>query len=373
VTAIGVNLLWCRPGQVGGSEEYLTRQLTGLAGLPEADGFDVSLLALPSYATAHPDLAQAYRVLPAPVRGGRLGLRVAAEYTWMNAKTRERHFAFVHHGGGTMPRLRAAPGVLTIHDLQYLAYPQFFRLGKLTWLRSVVPPSVRRATVVTVPSTFVKDSVVSSFDYPPSRVIVVPHGIPKTPAPASDDTLARYGLPGRYIAYPAITHPHKDHVVLLRAVAALGSDADDVKVLLLGGRGLADSDVTAEISALGLESRIVRPGRVPDADRDALVAGATVLAFPSRYEGFGAPVLEAMALGTPVIAADATALPEVVGDAGILVAPVDPTAWRDALAALLADEIEQARLRQAGPARAAQFSLETSARSLLSAYRLALA
>jgi alpha-1,3-rhamnosyl/mannosyltransferase len=373
VTPIGVNLLWCRPGEVGGSEEYLTRQLTGLAGLPEADGFDVSLLALPSYARAHPDLAQAYRVLPAPVSGGRRGLRVAAEYTWMNAKTRERHFAFVHHGGGTMPRLRAAPGVLTVHDLQYLAYPQFFRLGKLTWLRSVVPPSVRRATVVTVPSTFVKDSVVSNFGYPPARVVVVPHGISTAASPANNEVPSRYGLCSRYIVYPAVTHPHKDHVVLLRAVAGLGSDADDVKVLLLGGRGLADAHVTAEISALGLDSRVVRPGRVPDADRDALIAGATVLAFPSRYEGFGAPVLEAMAFGTPVVAADATALPEVVGDAGVLVAPVDPTAWRDALSTLLADEIEQARLRQAGPAQAKQFSIEASARALLAAYRLALA
>ena len=118
-----------------------------------------------------------------------------------------------------------------------------------------------------------------------------------------------------------------------------------------------------------LGDRVVRPGRIPDADRDGCYRAAVALAFPSRYEGFGAPVLEAMALGCPVVAADATALPEVVGDAGLLVTPGDVSAWRDALAGLADDGAEQARLAAAGIARARHFTATVTAQALLSAYR----
>src|SRR5262249_61464957 len=119
--------------------------------------------------------------------------------------------------------------------------------------------------------------------------------------------------------------------------------------------------------------RAVRPGRGPAADRDGLYRLASVTAFPSLYEGFGAPVLEAMALGSPVGAAGSTALPEVVGAAGVLVDPLDQDAWSDALAHLLSDEAEQARFSRLGRSRARAFTAVGSARALLDAYRLALA
>jgi alpha-1,3-rhamnosyl/mannosyltransferase len=273
-----------------------------------------------------------------------------------------------------MPRAQAAPGVLTIHDLQYLTYPQYFSRLKLTWLATAVPNSVRRAATVTVPSDFVRDSVVAAFDYPPELVAVVPHGLDPSvgaAATAEDELRRRYGLPGPVLLYPAITHPHKNHGVLLRAFAAL--EPGDTRLVLLGGEGSAEDDVRGEIAALGVGERVVRTGRVPDADRDGLYRMAAITAFPSRYEGFGAPLLEAMAAGCPVVAADATAVPEVVGDAGVLVDPDDDVAWHDALARLLGDEAERCRLAAAGRARAATFTAAASARALLSAYRLALA
>jgi len=139
--------------------------------------------------------------------------------------------------------------------------------------------------------------------------------------------------------------------------------------VLLGGVGRAEAEVVAEIGRLGLGDRVVRPGRVSDADRDGCYGAAVALAFPSRYEGFGAPVLEAMALGCPVLAADATALPEVVGDGGLLLPIGDVDAWAAALARVAGDPGERAALAAAGRARAAGFTAVQSARALVSAYR----
>ena len=376
--SIGVNLLWCCPGEVGGSEEYLSRQLLGLAELPEReiDDLAMTLFTLGTFPAAHPDLAERYPIVPASTDGHRRGVRVAYEHTWLLGRARERHLDLLHHAGGTMPRAQPARGVLTVHDLQYLTYPQFFSRLKLTWLATAVPNSVRRAATITVPSDFVKESVVSAFGYPADLVVVVPHGLdPSVGArPTGEDELrARYELSGPVVLYPAITHPHKNHVVLLRAFAALGAGAGDARLVLLGGAGTAEDEVRAEIEALGVGDRVVRPGRVPAADRDGLYRLATVMAFPSCYEGFGAPVLEAMAAGCPVVASDATAIPEVAGDAAILLDPSDDLAWRDALARLLGDEVERGRLAAAGRARAATFTATASARALVSAYRLALA
>jgi glycosyltransferase involved in cell wall biosynthesis len=358
---VAVNLLWCVPGAVGGSEEYLARQLAGLA-----DGdVDLTLFALRGYAAAHPELAERFPIVTAPIDGRRRALRVAFEHTWLPARARERHPQLLHHGGGTLPRAQPAPGLLTIHDLQYLTYPDFFGRVKLAWLAAAVPSSVGRAAAITVPSEFVKGTVVDAFAYPAERIVVVPHGL--VPRPDA----ARLDVHGRVVLYPAVTHPHKNHVTLLRAFAALGPGHEDVRLVLLGGAGAAGAGVTAEIERLHLGGRVVRPGRVPDGERDAWYATASVTAFPSLYEGFGAPVLEAMAAGCPVIAADATALPEVAGGAAVLVEPTDVEAWTAALEHLLDDGDERARLVAAGRARAAELTSAASARSLLAAYGLA--
>jgi glycosyltransferase involved in cell wall biosynthesis len=369
-----VNLLWCVPGQVGGSEEYLTRILAGLADDPH--GFDLTVAAPHGLAEAHPGIGAALRWRVGPVDGSSRPRRVLAERTWLPRLVRELRPRLVHHAGGTAPRT-AAPVVLTIHDLQYLTYPEHFSQQKLAWLKAVVPRSARHAAVVSVPSEYVRGTVVDAFGIDAERVVVVPHGI-EVGHRADSGTpehlvRSRYGLPGPFVVFPAITHPHKDHLTLLRAVARLVPEEPELRVVLLGGSGAAASAVSDEIEALGLEVAVVRPGRVPAADRDGLIAHATVLAFPSRYEGFGAPVLEAMALGTPVIAADATALPEVLAGAGVLVPPGDVDAWAGSLHRLLHDEGERRELARRGRARAAELSLVRSAAAQAHAYRLALA
>ena len=326
---VGVNLLWCLPGQVGGSEEYLARQLLGLAAA--APDIEARLVVPPGYAAAHPELV-GFEHIVGPSGLEQRAKRVAIESTWLPARLAGHDV--VHHGGGTMPRRSPLPAVLTIHDLQWLRFPEYVAPVKRRYLAATVPASVRRAAVVAVPTEYVRATVIEAYGVDPDRVMVVPHGVdaPMEVTPA-DEVRARYGLSDRpFLVLPAITHPHKGHRFLLELLhGATGSWADpDLMVVLTGGAGRADAEVAATIRRLGLTDRVVRPGRVSPADRDGLIAAADAMVFPSQYEGFGAPVVEAMTLGTPVITSDHAALPEVVGEAG-LVRPLVREAWLDAL------------------------------------------
>jgi alpha-1,3-rhamnosyl/mannosyltransferase len=366
---VAVNLLWCAPGRVGGSEDYLARQL---AGVGEIDSDVVlTLCCTKAFARAHPELVArlAFRS-PGPLAGHRVA-RIVAEHTWLARRT--SGFDVVHHGGGTAPLIGPRPIVLTVHDLQYLELPHYFSRSRLRYLRWMMPRSVARASVVATPSEFVQRTVIDAFGIEAERVMVVPHGVRSTPiengvrsTPIVDtgSVRERYGLgEGPYVVYPAITHPHKNHRLLLDVLARHWTDPA-LKLVLLGGAGAADGDVARAIVDLGLTNRVVRPGRVPGADRDALIAGATALVFPSRYEGFGAPLIEAMALGTPVVCGDHPALREVAGPAAIVL-PYDVDAWSDAL-----DEVGRRRagLIAAGRERLTTYTLAASGRALVDAY-----
>jgi glycosyltransferase involved in cell wall biosynthesis len=367
VADVAVNLLWCVPGQVGGSEQYLVRQLLGLAAGPE--GYAPHLYCLASFAEAHDTLRTLYPTTSPPISGERRVRRILTEHHWLARRTRDADL--VHHGGGTAPLGGRRPFVLTVHDLQYLTYPEYFSPTKRRYLASAVPRSVARAAVVTVPTEYVRSRVVDAFGVDPGRVVVVPHGVEASlgaHAPPADDLRRLYGLgDGPVLVFPAITHPHKGHRFLLRVMARHWSDPA-LRLVLLGGPGAVDDEVVADIERLGLAGRVVRAGRVPDTHRDGLVALADALVFPSEYEGFGAPVVEAMALGTPVICADLTALPEVAGDAG-LVLPLDDAAWAGALD-VVAERAGE--MRAAGCERAARFTADASGRALARAYETAL-
>jgi alpha-1,3-rhamnosyl/mannosyltransferase len=363
---VAVNLLWCVPGDVGGSEQYLVRQLLGLAAHPTP--FAPTLYCLASFVEAHPELAALYPMQAAAITGTSRPRRVLAEHTWLRRRTSKADL--VHHGGGTTPVVGRTPIVLTIHDLQYLTHPEYLTPTKRRYLERAIPRSVGRAAVVAVPTEYVRTRVIDAYGVEADRVRVVPHGVESTlgaDAPSASDLRRDYGLgAGPMIVYPAITHPHKNHRFLLEVMARHWTDPD-LRLVLLGGRGAAEAEVAADIVRLGLEHRVVRPGRVPDAHRDGLIAAADALVFPSQYEGFGAPAVEAMALGTPVVCSDQPALAEVVGDAG-LVLSLDVEAWADALDTVAARADE---MRAAGLVRARAFSTERSGAELAASYDLA--
>ena len=365
---IAVNMLWCVPGAVGGSEEYFIRQLHGLVEI-EAP-FNVTVYAPKGFSTVHKDLSSAIRIIEAPSRCTSRELRVLLENTWLVSQTKSADM--VHHGGGTLPSRGKSTTLLTIHDVQYLTYPEYFSAVKLRYLKNRVPSAIRRASVVAAPSNYVREGIERSFGIERSRTAVIRHGLePAIGAYKTSETQlrARFNLgSSRVLLIPAITHPHKNHEFLLRLLANEWSN-EDVKLVMVGGEGFAESRIQSLIAELQIAHKVVRSGRVNAADRDGLIALAEALVFPSKYEGFGAPVLEAMALGTPVISSDCASLPEVIGDGG-LVLPLNPAAWAGALESVRS---QRASLVQHGLRRAEEFTSAKSAQDLVVAYEKTLA
>lgn len=368
---VGINLLWMVPGVVGGSETYLARLLYGLA--ERSSELDYTIFALPQFKDAHPDLAKTFKTAYAPVSGSWKSFRVAGENSWLARECRRRHIDLVHHAGGIVPMVRAARPILTIHDLQYLYYPEYFTRAKLSYLKRMVPRSCEAARLVLTPSEFTRRTVIERMNIDPEVVVVVPHGIsPRESADGEGNIRKRYGIEGRFFLYPAITYPHKNHLVLIEAFARTLKVHSDVTLVLTGAKGSMEVKVAKAVRELGIDSNVRRLGYIPSLDLDALYDEAVALTFPSRFEGFGAPVLEAMARGCPVVAADATAMPEVVGDSGCLVSPDNAEQWHQAMLELIENPEDRQRFAKAGLARAGDFTWRRSADILEKAYLHAL-
>ena len=370
---VGVNLLWLVPGEVGGSEEYTVRLLSALADLG-SDEVEVILYVNRLFSSAHPEIVSRFTTVVAPISGSSRVLRVLVESTWLALRSRIDRCMLVHHAGGTMPAIRSVPGVLTLHDLQPLANPERFGLVKGSYIRFIAPRSLRRAQFVVCLSRFVANDAMDRVGVPVEQIRIVPCGV-ADPGAAFDrerlrELLKGFDLEDRpFIIYPAITYPHKNHTTLVAAFARIVKQNDDVRLVFTGGAGSSDSVVQSTIEAYGLDSKVIRTGRVAESDLDLLYRTATLMAFPSLYEGFGLPLLEAMSRGCPIVASDAGSLPEVAGDAAVLVDPIDVAGWASALGALIDDPVRRTVLIRRGFERATQFTWTVSAESLLSVYQ----
>jgi alpha-1,3-rhamnosyl/mannosyltransferase len=287
----------------------------------------------------------------------------------------------LHHAGGVLPLFPSQRPVLTIHDLQYLYYPEYFTRTKLVYLRKMVPRSAENARLILTPSEFTRRTVIERLNIDPSIVIAVPHGIsPRDDKVDASDIRERYDIPGPFFLYPAATYPHKNHLVLLEAFSKLLKVHPNVSLVLTGAKAWAEWKVAAdmrerigeEIKNLGIGEQVKTLGYVSSRDLDALYQEATAMTFASRFEGFGAPILEAMARGCPVIASNATAIPEVVADAGRLVSPDNAEDWCNAMCHLIEDEEQATMWAKLGIERAKDFGWTRSAEILEDSYNYAL-
>jgi glycosyltransferase involved in cell wall biosynthesis len=278
----------------------------------------------------------------------------------------------LHVTGFDAPRLRPCPVVLTVHDLVGMLFPHNLPpVARLYWSRWL-PHSVRWATRIIADSQHTRTDLIRLLGVPPERIEVVYLGVEETFRPVTDpERLAavreRYGLLDRLILYLGTLEPRKGLDVLIAAFAQVAADLPH-HLVIAGKEGWHTGSLFRQVRTLGLERRVHFPGYVAAEDQAALYSLADLFAFPSRYEGFGLPVLEAMACGTPVVCSQAGSLPEVAGDAALLIPPDDATALAAALREVLQDGALRQGLRERGLERAHRFTWEETARRTLAVY-----
>ncbi len=278
----------------------------------------------------------------------------------------------VHGPNFVVPPARRAARVVTVHDLTAWRFPEMVDRSSAAY-----PALVQRALAtgawVHTPSRFVADEVVDRLGADPERVVAVPNGAPDLglDGPGRDAAAGRAAAGAeRYILALGTIEPRKDHPGLLQAFGFVAADDPDVRLVVAGQRGWGADAYDAMLAAMAHADRVVTLGYVDEATRAALLRGATVVAYPSVYEGFGLVALEAMAAGVPLVATRTGALPEVVGDAAELVED-DTDALVDALARLLTDEDRRAELVAAGHRQRARFSWDATVEGVADIYRRA--
>lgn len=275
-----------------------------------------------------------------------------------------------------MPYLPGVPTVLTCYDLIPLIHPRYFTAAQRLVFRAAHLMAAHTAAVVLAISQATRADLLRYLRLPAGKVVAIPlaaearftpsSGAGRPPANARGST-----LPERYVLYLGSNKPHKNLVRLVDAWQRVCRSAvADLGVILVvaGSWDTRYPEARRRVEELGLGDRVAFLPDVPEADLPDLYRGALLFVFPSLYEGFGLPVLEAMACGTPVVSANTSSLPEVVGDAALLADPLDVEALAGAMSKVLADDVLRQELRSRGLAQAARFSWERTARETLAAY-----
>jgi glycosyltransferase involved in cell wall biosynthesis len=275
----------------------------------------------------------------------------------------------VHGTNYVVPPTRRAARVVTVHDLTTVRYPELCDRSTLAF-PGLVRRALARGAWVHTHSASVADEVIETFGAHPERVRAVASGIPRLGDPDERAPL-RYLPPGatRYVLAVGTAEPRKDLPGLVAAFDLVAGSRSDVALVLAGPEGWGSADLHRAIDAARARARVVITGWVDGATLAGLLRGASVLAYPSLYEGFGYPPLQAMTVGTPVVATRAGAVAEVVGDAALLVAPRDPEALAQAISSVLDSDDTAAALRARGFLRAAAFDWDACAAGLTDLYR----
>jgi glycosyltransferase involved in cell wall biosynthesis len=273
-----------------------------------------------------------------------------------------------------IPRVRL-PTLVNLHDVLHKDHPEQFTRAQLGWRRFAYDRAARESTLVLTLSRYSRERIIERLGVMPDRVKAIPLAVDPSrfrpePGPDEAERLASLGLPERFLFYPASLWPHKNHSNLLRAMARM--DDPGLHLVLSGATFGRLEDLLEEAGRLGIGDRVRHLGFIGEADLPVVYRRATGLAFPSMYEGFGTPPLEAMACGCPVASSLETSLAEVCGEAALELVPGDEAQMAAQLTSLVSDERLRGSLRKRGRQRSSEFSWMDVARAHLDAYRLAL-
>jgi len=362
--------------RAAGIHRYITALLDALAG---CNGLSLTLfVAGPAARDVARERWPAADVRAAPALVARPAGRIVWEQAGLPLALARAGVDLLHGPAHAIPAACPVPAVVTVHDLSFFRLPEAFPRAQGAYLRAATRQAVRLAAAVIAVSEFTRRELIDLLGVHPARIQVVPNGCDPTCRPLPGDAVeswrARVGLPPRFVLALGTRQPRKNLGTLVEAYARLRARRPDAPDLVIAGApGWGADDVGRRVDRLGLAAHVHRVGYVPAADLPYLYNAAALLAFPSWYEGFGLPVVEAMACGTPVVVAAASSLPEVAGSAGIAVPPGDVDGWTLAMDAVLSDADRAATLRSAGLARAARFTWRRAALATLAIYGQALA
>jgi len=281
----------------------------------------------------------------------------------------------IYHEPNAIACTTALPGIITLHDLSHLHYPQLHPNERVAYLRRQLPRSLHNASHIIVDAQSTRQELIEIFDLPGEHISVIPLGVDPSfhsaNAEAASSTLERFGLrPKHYLLSVGTLEPRKNIERTLQAYAALPEYLRrDFPLVLSGGKGWKDEAILARVKQIKLPGRVVLTGYVAHQELLALYASCAVFVYPSLYEGFGLPILEAMAAGAPVITANTSAMPEVAGDAALLIDPMSADAIAAAMQRLLEDRELAAALSAHGRERARGFTWARTAQETLKVYR----
>ncbi len=298
--------------------------------------------------------------------------RILWEQAIQPLSLRRHRIDVVHAPVQVLPYLHRSRAVVTVHDLAFMLFPERYHSAKQRYLRHLTAASVRRAARVVAVSTNTKADLVRLLRVPPERIVVVPNGVDERFQPVDPAVVrafrARQQLPERFVLYVGTLEPRKNLPRLVEAFARCREQID-ARLVIGGSQGWMFAEVFALIERLHLQEHVLLPGYLAEDDLAAWYAAADLFVYPSLYEGFGVPPLEAMAVGTPVVASNTSSLPEVVGDAALTVDPTDVEALAAAMVRGMTDEPLRERLRAAGRERARGYSWRAVAKRMAEVYQ----
>jgi glycosyltransferase involved in cell wall biosynthesis len=269
-----------------------------------------------------------------------------------------------------LPYFSTLKSVFTLNDLTYRLFPQYHSRWNRLFLTWMMPVFLRRAGAVIAISKSTERDALRFYRLGSKKITVIYDGVSShfSPHAGPGDPERLPGLPERYILYVGTIEPRKNLTTLLKAYRRLRRQGFPQRLVIAGKRGWLYEEFDRTVESLGLQSEVALLGRVPDAQLPALYRGADLFAYPSLYEGFGLPVLEAMACGAPVVCSKTSSLPELAGGAALLVDPRSPEALAETMGLCLADEELRLELRRRGLEKASRFTWERTARLTLAVY-----